>query len=289
MTDTVADRGVSVYDVRITPSTLFPLAVQPDLMIAKALAAARLRQRVKTQIREIVDRDTMRRALECLYWFVFSKQFFEKTTVEVQELLRKQLATYYLQLLVSRMDMAKEDSLHYIPVIFTYAICTDLYHRFPNSRSALNSAFILTVARLIHSTLFGLETSDVYIRQKLASLYNSRIFGLDVTVKTNLDTDERKVSNTVIMKMKEVNGGVEFAKELYKLGEYRSKQQNSKLPQEEMKTVSVSEAKLEKVVRSYAAQRATSAGCIRRLQAFDCSSLSPLLANQLSCTSVRLT
>lgn len=134
--------------------------------------------------------------------------------------------------------------------------------------------------------LFGVEASDVFLRQKISSLYHSQVLGLDIAIKPTIEPDERKVSTSVLTKMKEVAGGLEFAKELYKLGDHRAKLQQSKSPQEETKSAGMTEAKLEKVVRSYSVTRAVSAGGMRRLKPFDCSSLSPLLANQLISSSV---
>jgi len=280
----IGDRGLNVYDIRLTPAHLFPLSLSTDLMLSTALASARLRSNTKSRLQKLLQTESMQRALECLYWLAFSKQFLPESSLEVQQILRKQLSAHYAKMLVSRLHSAQTDYLQFVPVLFTHCICTDLYKRFLNSRSALTADFILSVARMIHWMLFGVETSEVYIRQKLYSLYRSQVFGLDIAAKTTQEPDERKVSTCVLTKMKEVSGGVDFAKELYKLADRRAKQQQAKLPLEEDQFAGLTEAKLEKVVGRYSSKRAASAGTLRRLQPFDCSSLSPLLASQLATT-----
>lgn len=278
----IEDRGLSVYDIRPTPTQLFPLSLSTDLMLSTALATARLKANIKSRLQNLFGMKSLQRALECLYWLAFSKAFLPQSSLEVQQLLRKRLSAHYAEMLVSRLDTTQEDYLHLVPVLFTYCICTDIYKRFHNSRSSLTAGFILSVTRMIHFLLFGVETSDVFIKQKLSSLYRSQVLGLDISSKTTIEPDERKVSTCVLTKMRGVSGGVDFAKELYKLADRRGKQQQAKLPQEEAESAGQTDAKLEKVVNRYSSKRAASAGTLRRLQPFDCSSLSPLLASHLS-------
>ena len=282
----IVDRGLSVYDVCLTPTSLFPIPISTDSMLSTALATARIKPAIKSRLQQLLNTKHMQKALKCLYWLALSKQFLPKTTPEVKQLLRKRLSVYYSQMLLTRLDAKQEDYLHLVPIIFTHCICIDIFKRFSNSRSAFNPGFVLTVARMIHCMLFGVEASDVFIRHKIYSLYRSLVLGLDIAIKPTLETDERKVSTSVLTKMKEVSGGLEFAKELYKLGDQRAKLQQSKSPQEEAKSAGITEAKLEKVVRSYSVTRAVSAGGMQKLKPFDCSSLSPLLADQLISSSV---
>lgn len=282
----IVDRGLSVYDVCLTPTSLFPLSISTASMLCTALASARIKPAIKSRLQQLLNTKPMRKALKCLYWLTLSKQFLPKTAPEVKQLLRKQLSVHYSHMLLTRLETKQEDFLHLVPIIFTHCICTDIYKRFSNSRSAFNPGFVLTVARMIHCMLFGVEASDVFISRKIISLYRSQVLGLDIAIKPTQEPDERKVSTSVLIKMKEVTGGLEFAKELYKLGDQRAKLQQSKSPQEETKTAGITEAKLEKVVRSYSVTRAVSAGGMQRLKPFDCSSLSPLLANQLISSSV---
>ena len=157
------------------------MPIDPSTILSAALSESRLKSTHKVRIRLIFSTSYVTKGFECLYWFVFARMFHTDETVRVQEMLKEELARYYVKLLVDGIEQTKKDHLQYLPLIFGHCICSDFFHRFSGSRSLLSEPFILAATHLIYETLLGVTTTEVFLRQQMLSLYQSKAFQLDPT------------------------------------------------------------------------------------------------------------
>ena len=212
-----ADRDLSVYDINITPSNPFPLPLDLHPLLQTSISKARIKLKLHSQyptpsrsrpnshsestikldqssqsvprltlkerLQALLTREEMLKMLECLYWLVVSKQFFEESTRGVQKMLREKMGRLYMEMMVMNLEKMKEDYLEFIPLIYSHCICTDIYTRFPNSRSLITESFILSTTHLVFLYLLGFSTSDVFVRQQLSALYQSQAFNLDLMIE----------------------------------------------------------------------------------------------------------
>lgn len=174
-----SERDLSVYDIHLTVSNPFPLVVDLSPLVETSILKARLKPAIKLQLTRLLQAEYMLKGLECLYWLVICKQFFEESSVQVQELLRQRMSGYLFEMMVKKMNQLKEEFVEYVPLVYSHCIFTDIFVRFPNSRPLITEAFIISTTHLTFLSLYGFATSDVFVRQKLVAMYQSQVFKLE--------------------------------------------------------------------------------------------------------------